>query len=100
MAQETKVKRYQVWTYDVWGNARDGFEVNDRSKGGTVTINVKPETFNAGTANEFTTWEPTDNQLARACGARGCAFEWSEGSYYIENKSNGRPEGMLELIDE
>lgn len=22
---------YDVWTLDVWGNAKDGFEVNDRS---------------------------------------------------------------------
>ena len=24
--------RIEVWTYDVWGNEEDGYEVNDRSK--------------------------------------------------------------------
>lgn len=23
---------YRVWTYDVWGNAKDGWEVNDRNE--------------------------------------------------------------------
>lgn len=94
----TKIKRYQLWVYDVWGNVRDGFEVNDRSRDGVYEIRVKGETFNAGTPNEFTTFEPTDYQMARALGARGCEYEWSEGSYYITRKSNGRPEGELELL--
>ena len=24
------------WNYDVWGNARDGYDVNDRSSSGTM----------------------------------------------------------------
>ena len=52
------VKTYEVWAYDVWGNAEDGFDVNDRSRIDTITISVKGETFNQGTANEFTTFEP------------------------------------------
>jgi hypothetical protein len=30
--------RFTVWSYDVWGNETDGFEVNDRCKLGTVEI--------------------------------------------------------------
>lgn len=26
------MNKYQLWTYDIWGNAKDGFEVNDRYK--------------------------------------------------------------------
>jgi hypothetical protein len=29
---------YEVWTYDVWGNPRDGFWVNDRFRAGSVTL--------------------------------------------------------------
>lgn len=29
---------FDVWTLDVWGNAADGFDVNDRSKAGTIEI--------------------------------------------------------------
>lgn len=93
----TKTKVYKLWVYDVWGNARDGFEVNDRSQCDTVTIKVKGETHNAGTPNEFTTFEPTDRQLALACG-RGLSFDnTGDGVIYIEKKSNGRPEGELVL---
>jgi hypothetical protein len=95
MTRKTKV--YRLWQYDVLGNARDGFDVNDRSEVGTVTINVKGETFNKGTPNEFTTWEPTDRQLALACG-KGLSFDnTGDGVIYIEKKSNGRPEGELVL---
>lgn len=26
------MKKYRVWTYDVWGNASDGYEINDRNE--------------------------------------------------------------------
>lgn len=29
---------YTVWSLDAWGNRRDGFEVNDRSRRGTVLL--------------------------------------------------------------
>ena len=29
---------FTVWTYDVWGNPKDGFNVNDRSKQGTIEL--------------------------------------------------------------
>lgn len=90
------IKKYEVWEYDVWGNARDGFEVNDRSRINTVTINVKGKTFNKGTNQEFTTFEPTDLQLARALNIRNCAFDnTGDGVIYVENKGNNRPEGEL-----
>ena len=33
-----QLRRYRVWSLDVWGNARQGFEVNDRSERGTITV--------------------------------------------------------------
>lgn len=30
--------KYRVWSLDVWGNDRDGFEVNDRSEMGFVMV--------------------------------------------------------------
>lgn len=29
---------WTVWSLDVWGNERDGYQVNDRSRAGTVRI--------------------------------------------------------------
>ena len=31
-------RTWAVYSLDVWGNAADGFEVNDRSRAGTITI--------------------------------------------------------------
>lgn len=35
-----KMVKFTAWTYDVWGNKRDGFEVNDRSKVGTFSCDL------------------------------------------------------------
>jgi hypothetical protein len=35
---EKRSKTWRVYTLDVWGNEDDGFEVNDRSRAGTVVI--------------------------------------------------------------
>lgn len=94
-----KDRTFRIWTYDVWGNARDGFYVNDRYKHGTVTIRCKAETFNAGTAHEFTTFDPTDRQLSRAANVTGAEWEGNgDGVYYATAKRNGRPLG--ELVEE
>src|ERR1022692_1787500 len=33
-----RTTQYWVYALDVWGNAKDGFEVNDRSKCGTIFL--------------------------------------------------------------
>ena len=38
-----KVRKFRLWTYDVWGNAREGFSVNDRCSHGYVNIACKRE---------------------------------------------------------
>ncbi len=94
-----KTRKYRLWTYDVWGNARDGFDVNDRFSHGYVSIRCKRETFNAGTSAEFHMWEPTDRQLAAASGFRGCEWDGMDGHYTADKKSNGRPVGELDEED-
>jgi hypothetical protein len=85
-------QQYKLYTYDVWGNARDGFEVNDFYAHGTITINVKPETYNKGSPHEFTSHEPTSLQLSRAVGVRGVEWEGESGyALYATKKSNGKP---------
>jgi hypothetical protein len=91
---KTKVRKFKLWTYDVWGNARDGFDVNDRYGHGHVTIRCKAKTYNAGTPNEFTDYQPTDRQLSRAAGFSRVEWEGSDGVFYA-TASNGRPIGEL-----
>ena len=35
--------KYDVWSLDVWGNARDGFEVNDRQRCGSIMVSILAE---------------------------------------------------------
>lgn len=32
------MQKWTVWSLDVWGNTTDGFEVNDRSKVGSIEL--------------------------------------------------------------
>jgi hypothetical protein len=98
-AKKSKKLTFEIWSYDVWGNARDGFEVNDRSKVGKITVTAKRTTHNAGTPHEFSTYHPTDRQLARAANCTGCVFDYSDGSYEITLRRNGRPIGQLIPVD-
>lgn len=95
------VRRYRLYTYDVWGNARDGWEVNDRYSTGTVVeIRCKRQTFNAGTPHEFHSYAPTDRQLSRAIGAKGLVWDGAaapDGPQYAEYR-NGKP--ACELVPE
>ena len=95
---KTKLRTFRIWTYDVWGNARDGYDVNDRSKWGTVTICCKEEKHNVGTAHEFSTFEPTDRQLSRAAKFSRVKWEWQDGGVFWAETKGGRPVG--ELVEE
>jgi hypothetical protein len=101
-----RTRRYRVYTYDVWGNARDGFDVNDVYRHGTVDIRCKLEVYNEGTEHEFAAWIPTDRQLSIACGCRGVS--WDNGAdpdhlISCEDRRNGKPVGEVrfeEWVDE
>lgn len=55
-------------SYDVWGNARDGYEVNDSFSHGTVEIKLRREIFNVGTPMQFDGYFPTESQICKALG--------------------------------
>jgi hypothetical protein len=95
-APKTLTIKYDVFTYDVWGNARDGWDVNDRYRQGSVSIECQGETMNKGLADhEFIVFAPTDRQLAIATGWRRCDWEWNDNGYTADLKANGRPVGEL-----
>ena len=93
-APKFKTRTFRLWTYDVWGNARDGYDVNDRYSHGYVEIRCKRETFSAGTPHEFHTWNPTDRQLSRAAGFSRVTWDGGDGTFYAETRG-GRPVGEL-----
>ena len=70
-----KTEKWQVWAHDVWGNDKDGYEVNDKhciERG--VEFEVKGEIFNPGTPQEFISFDPTKEQF----------FEWIKSEYSVE----------------
>lgn len=99
MATEKKyapfiIRKYRLITYDVWGNARDGWEVNNSFSTGTVVeIKCKLVVHNAGTPHEFASYAPTDRQLSRSIGEKGLVWDGSgapDEPQYAEYR-NGKP---------
>lgn len=94
----TKRMIFRLWTYDVWGNARDGYNVNDRFDQGEITLTARCKVYNVGTPNEFASYELSDRQLNRAIGARGLTWDGeSEYTLYAETES-GKPVCELERV--
>lgn len=88
---KTKLRTYSVFTYDVWGDARDGFWVNNVFRQESVSIRCKRKVYNVGTEHEFESFGPTDLQLSRAVGVTGCEWEGDDRNLYATNKSNSKP---------
>lgn len=88
---------WEVWTYDVWGNAKDGYEVNDRychARAEPLTLDV--EHNNQGTPSAFDSAYPTDKQLRDVFGVR-CRLE-TDGddiTIYVMRDRDGYPIGEL-----
>lgn len=83
--------KYRLYTYDLWGNARDGYQVNDVFKSDTV-IDI--------------TDDMTDKQIFKAIGIKPQSqnhveFDnnsMSEHSLYIQAKKDSRPICELRLL--
>lgn len=91
---------WEVWTYDVWGNAKDGFEVNDRycqARKHLIVCTVNQ--WNTGTENEFESAEPGNTQIRQALGLTGMNdgidVDGDDMSVYVSNIRTGRPLGEL-----
>ena len=92
---------WEVWTYDVWGNARDGYEVNDRScMDREYPMTLKVQVNNPGTEYEFLSAFPSAKQCREALGLGKVRLDW-EGDdlhIYINRDRDGYPLGELQCI--
>ena len=84
---------YTLWSLDVWGNEREGFEVNDR-----CCLSREFEVEHEGS-------EADDEDIRLALVAGGylkprfrMAYDGDEVSIFISHKASGRPLFQLELI--
>jgi hypothetical protein len=77
--------KYQIISYDVWGNARDGFEVNAAYYTGK-TIDIEPDA--------------SDYAINRKLGIRGVTWDGEpEYTLYGTVKRNGMPAMELRRDD-
>lgn len=83
---------WELRTYDVWGNARDGYEVNDSFSAGEVELKIPQTRHNIGTPYVFVSASPSNRQIKRAFGVR-CRIE-TEGddlTIYVNRERDGYP---------
>lgn len=103
-ARVKKVKTvWECWEYDVWGNERDGWDVNDRfCLSREHVIMVKPETCNPGTPREFENVFPSDKQIRRALDVRPrvrIEVDGDDRDIYVTAARNGYPLGEMHRIE-
>lgn len=83
---------WSLRTYDVWGNAKDGYEVNQSYNQGEITMRIPQTRHNVGTPHEFISAYPTHRQIKKAVGI-SCRIDTDGDDLHIEvNKlSDGKP---------
>jgi hypothetical protein len=97
--RETIETTWEIWDYDVWGNARDGYEVNDRScidRAYPLTLTVT--TYNHDTSQQFRAAYPTDKQIKRALGIKPRVRIETDGdciTIYVNASRDGYPLGEM-----
>lgn len=94
--------QYQTYTYDVWGNELDGYQVNNVYKSDTVDLTIKLTLHNEGSHNAFYSGSPTDKQIRESLGIKPrVQIEdniMAENVIYPEHCSTGYPLGEMRLI--
>lgn len=92
--------QWEVITYDVWGNARDGYDVNNTFKVDVVDLRLKIETNNPGTDYEFISAYPSDYQIRQAldCPRIQIETDGDDMTIYVNRERDSYPLGELRCI--
>ena len=98
-----RVKTYwETWTYDVWGNEEDGFDVNDRSCiSRQHEIACKVKTYNPNTPQAFESAYPSDKDIRQALDIKPRVCIDTDGddiTIYVNASKDGYPLGELHCI--
>ncbi len=88
---------WEIATYDVWGNEREGFEVNDVYRHGEIELRIPVTVNNAGTPQQFESAYPTDKQLRQALDLRRVQIETDgdDTMIYVRTTRIDYPAGEL-----
>lgn len=91
-------KLYQVWTYDLWGNDEDGYEVNDRYKNEKVFI---PNRVLDGSDLDLCKYLAEQDVIVLADSVKPEDIEITgESEYTLYFSYQGKPDFELERIEE
>jgi hypothetical protein len=92
----TVATTWTAYSFDVWGNAKDGWDVNQSWMSGSVVLNIPVTRYNVDTPQEFKSGYPTDRQIKRAFGV-SCRIETNGDDIHIdvERLRDGCPIGRL-----
>jgi len=106
-----RTKKYDVWSFDVWGNETDGFQINHRSCfQRAVEFPTTHRVFNQGALREFSTDNPSNEQILDTLIEIGFLISGvqldeieidgeSDFSLWIEDATNGFPICQLEFVE-
>lgn len=88
---------WELRTFDVWGNAKDGYEVNDAWFAGEIELVLDVQVNNPGTPFQFESAYPTDRQIREAfgCGRVRLSLEGDDTHIYVNRDRDGYPIGEL-----
>ena len=90
---------WEMRTYDVWGNSKNGFEVNDICQQGTVYLTLRVQVANEGTLYEFAYAHPSNRQLQKVFGFHGVIdIDGDDTIVYVNRSCDGYPLGELHLV--
>lgn len=94
------VTEWEMATYDVWGNAKDGYEVNNVFRSSSpCELLLEVTTYNQGKEGEFIAASPTDRQLRKLFGVR-CQIE-TDGddlNIYVHRARDMYPLGEIRCV--
>lgn len=89
---------WELRTYDVWGNPKDGFEVNDCCViDRRFELRLSVTVYNVGSDQEFRGASPSDAQIRRAFGLTNIQLE-TDGddlTVYVNRARDGYPIGEM-----
>ena len=101
--ENVRASLWAVWTYDVLGNATDGYEVNDRCcVASTHELDEHETICNPGTPNEFSSWFPNDADIIDALGLivnPEIDIEGDDDVIYVKLSEDGYPLGELHRVN-
>lgn len=90
---------WELRTYDVWGNARDGYEVNDSYNAGEIELRIPQTRHNVGTPSEFLSAYPSDRQIKRTFGVNCRIATYGDDVHIeVERERDGYPIGRMKCV--